>query len=324
MALLVHFYRFTVDQEDFIALLDQGITITSGDQLPEPAAFDFLVYPTPTKQWLEASPKLRAVIIPWAGIPSKTREIMRNYPEISLHNLHHNAFNTAELGFALLLAAAKHIIPLDQSLRRGDWTPRYEPAESILLRGRTALILGYGEIGQALKDYALGFGMRVLGIKNHPGQIKPEVGVEIYGSDQLNDLLPQADILFIALPLTEKTEDLISKDEIARMPEGSILINIGRGPIVNQYALYDALISGQLRAAGSDVWYNYPETKEKRHNTRPADVPFEKLDNFVLSPHRGGMVNEVETQRMKALAALLNAANRGEPIPNKVDLEAGY
>jgi phosphoglycerate dehydrogenase-like enzyme len=94
--------------------------------------------------------------------------------------------------------------------------------------------------------------------------------------------------------------------------------------VVNQYALYDALISGHLRAAGSDVWYNYPDSKGSRGNTPPANVPFNELDNFVLSPHRGGMVEEVEEQRIPALAALINAANRGEPIPNKVDLKEGY
>ena len=325
MPLHVHFYRLTLSDhnEQLQSLLQQDIKITYGEEIPDPPTYDILVYPTPTRKWLEASPNLRAIVIPWAGIPEKTREIMADYPQISVHNLHHNQFNTAELGLALLLSAAKRIIPMDQALRQNDWTPRYEPTKAILLRDRTALILGYGEIGQAIGNYCKGLGMRVIGIKNHPYRVN-ESEIKIYGNDKLHDLLPEVDVLLVTLPLTEKTENLIDKEEIALMPEGSILVNIGRGPIVNQFALYNALESGHLRSAGSDVWYNYPDSKEARNNTPPADVPFGELANFVLSPHRGGMVEEVETQRVRALAELLNAAIRGEPIPNKVDLDAGY
>ena len=326
MPLHVHFYQISFPShfEDFLALLDPEVKVSSGQEVPDPATFDILVYPTPTRKWLDASPNLRAVVVPWAGIPEKTLVLLQNYPEISLHNLHHNRFNTAELGFALLLAAAKRLIPLDQALRQNDWSPRYEKTDAVLLRDRTALILGYGEIGQALGEYCQGFGMQVLGVKNHPEIIDPDTNTKIFGTDKLKDLLPKAEVLLIALPLTDKTEGLIGEDEIALMPEGSLLVNIGRGPVVNQFALYGALKAGHLRAAGSDVWYNYPDSKEKRKNTPPADVPFGELDNFVLSPHRGGMVEDVEEQRMRALADLINAANRGEPIPNEVDLDQGY
>jgi phosphoglycerate dehydrogenase-like enzyme len=326
MPLNVHFYRdtFSDQKEAFDSLLDDEIKITSGDKIPQPADYDILIYPTPSPEWLEASPNLRALVIPWAGVPEKTREVMRDYPQINLHNLHHNNFNTAELGLALLLAAAKRLIPMDQALRKHDWTPRYEATKAVLLRGRTALILGFGEIGQALAEYCLVLGMQVLATKKHPETMEDLSAVKVHPAEALHELLPRTDVLLVALPLTDETEGLIGKKELKLMPEGSILINIGRGPIVDQQALYAALVDGHLRAAGSDVWYNYPESKENRENTPPADVPFGELDNFVLSPHRGGMVEGVEEQRMHALANLLNAACRGEPIPNKINLDAGY
>jgi phosphoglycerate dehydrogenase-like enzyme len=319
------FIRRIDDQlAEFKSMLDPDITITEGTEIPEPADFEVLVYPTPSREWLETSPDLRAVVVPWAGIPDKTREVLRDFPAISLHNLHHNNYNTAELGFALLLAAAKRLIPMDQALRRNDWRPRYGDQQAILLRGRTALILGFGEIGQALAGYCQGLGMTVIATKKHPEEYTGELKLAIYPDDQLHALLPKADVLLIALPLTPETEGLIGEIELQLMPHGSILVNIGRGPIVNPDALYEALKSGHLLAAGSDVWYTYPETKDARSNTPPADVPFSELDNFVLSPHRGGLVQKVDTQRAEALARLLNAANRGEPLPNKVDLDAGY
>lgn len=319
------FIRRIDDQlAEFKSMLDPDITITEGTEIPEPADFEVLVYPTPSREWLETSPDLRAVVVPWAGIPDKTREVLRDFPAISLHNLHHNNYNTAELGFALLLAAAKRLIPMDQALRRNDWRPRYGDQQAILLRGRTALILGFGEIGQALAGYCQGLGMTVIATKKHPEEYTGELKLAIHPDDQLHALLPKADVLLIALPLTPETEGLIGEIELQLMPHGSILVNIGRGPIVNPDALYEALKSGHLLAAGSDVWYTYPETKDARSNTPPADVPFSELDNFVLSPHRGGLVQKVDTQRAEALARLLNAANRGEPLPNKVDLDAGY
>ena len=319
------FIRRIGDQlAEFKSMLDPDITITEGTEIPEPADFEVLVYPTPSREWLETSPDLRAVVVPWAGIPDKTREVLRDFPAISLHNLHHNNYNTAELGFALLLAAAKRLIPMDQALRRNDWRPRYGDQQAILLRGRTALILGFGEIGQALAGYCQGLGMTVIATKKHPEEYTGELKLAIHPDDQLHALLPKADVLLIALPLTPETEGLIGEIELQLMPHGSILVNIGRGPIVNPDALYEALKSGHLLAAGSDVWYTYPETKDARSNTPPADVPFSELDNFVLSPHRGGLVQEVDAQRAEALARLLNAANSGEPLPNKVDLDAGY
>lgn len=326
MSLSVHFYQlnFVSYDDSFKSFLDPNIQYTEGKEIPQPANFEILVHPTPSKEWLEASTNLRAVVVPWAGIPQNTREILTNYPEISLHNLHHNNYNTAEMGLTLLLAAAKNLIPLDKKLRHNDWTPRYEDPRAIMLRNRTALILGFGEIGQALAAYCLGLGMKVMATKKHPEDYTGDLNVQIYPGEKLLELLPETNVLFVSLPLTDETKDLIGDKEINLLPIGSIVINIGRGPIVNQYALFDALKSEHLHSAGSDVWYNYPKSREDRDNTSPADVPFGELENFVLSPHRGGMVQEVESQRAQALANLLNSANRGELIPNKVDLEAGY
>lgn len=326
MSLRVHFYKLSFENltDEFKSMLDPKIIITEGREIPKKPNFDILVYPTPTAEWIESSPNLRALIIPWAGLPEKTQNLMLNYPKISVHNLHHNNNNTAEMGLTLLLAAAKRLIPMDQALRNNDWRPRYEVPKAILLRGKRALILGFGEVGQALAGLCLGLGMKVMATKKHPENYQGRLDVDLYPDNLLPDLLSTADALLIALPLTSETEGLIGATELKRMPQGSLLVNIGRGPVVDQWALYDALKSGHLRAAASDVWYNYPESREGRANTPPSDAPLGELENFVLSPHRGGMVENVEQQRITALAKLLNAANRGQTIPNKVDLTKGY
>ena len=326
MSLHVHLNRASKkeDIEMLKTLLSKDVLLTVGEDPQREANYDVLVHDAPSVEWIENHPNLRAIIIPWAGVNKETIQLLRQYPRISLHNLHHNNFNTAELGFALLLAASKNLVPMDQALRKNDWSTRFSMRKAILLREKTALILGFGEIGRALASYCLGLGMQVKAIRKHIEVETDDLSVDVYSADRLHQLLPKADVIFIALPLTEETKDLIGEKELMLLPKDSILINIGRGPVVNQFALYNALKSGHLAAAGSDVWYNYPNSRAAHFDTPPADVPFGELENFVLSPHRGGMVEDVEMQWAHALADLLNAANQNLPIPNRVDLEAGY
>ena len=164
--------------------------------------------------------------------------------------------------------------------------------------------------------------MRVLAIRRDPG-VGSE-GVAVHPPGALHDLLPQTDALLLTLPLTAETRGLIGAPELKLLPQGAILVNVGRGPLVDQEALYHALESGKLHGAGLDVWYNYPHDEESRCDTPPADFPFDQLDNVVMSPHRAGSTQETERLRLIHLAESLNAAARGEPIPNPVDLEAGY
>ena len=134
-----------------------AVRLTLGADLPSPAEFHILVAGRPERKHLIASQNLRAVIVPWAGIPEPTSELMREFPDIALHNLHHNALPVAEQAMALLLTASKFTVPMDRSLRTGDWRPRYNPNPSLLLNGRTALVLGYGAIGKEVARLCLGW-----------------------------------------------------------------------------------------------------------------------------------------------------------------------
>ncbi len=306
--------------------LDAGVRLTVGPELPMPATYRILVAGRPERHELTASPHLQALIVPWAGIPESTLRLMREFPQVAVHNLHHNALPVAEFALALLLAAAKRLVPMDQALRQHDWRPRYEPNPSLLLEGKTALILGYGAIGRKLAAVCRGLGMEVIAIRRQAAAKGPEQpsGVRVAPLQDLQHLLPQADVLLICLPHTPETEGLIGAQELALLPTEAVLVNIGRGPIVDEAALYHALRDGRLHAAGLDVWYNYPGDAEARAHTPPSAYPFHQLSNVVLSPHRAGGSTETERLRVIHLARLLNAAARGEPLPNRVDLEAGY
>jgi len=303
--------------------LDPKIELTFGDQIPDRAEYHILVGGVPTREFVEASSNLTKLVVPWAGLPISTRELMQEFPEITVHNLHHNAAPTGEMALALLFAAAKFVLPYDKALRSHDWAPRYQPNPSMLLHGKTALILGYGAIGKFVGKVLTAMEMRVLGVRRNP-VAELEGDVEIYGLVSLPQLLPQAEVLVISLPGTPETEGLLGEIELALLPQGAVLVNVGRGPIVEAGALYNALREGHLRGAGLDVWYNYPPDPESRSQTPPADFNFNELENVVMSPHRGGGSEDSEQLRMVHLAMLLNSAARGDSIPNRVDLAAGY
>ena len=307
------------------AHLDAEIHLTFGPDLPVPADYHVLVAGRPQREHLTASSNLHALIIPWAGLPEVTRELMRDFPHIAAHNLHHNAVSVAEMVLTLMLAAAKLVVPMDRALRAHDWTPRYHrPSPTILLEGKTALILGHGAIGQRVAHLCRALGMKVMAIRRRVAGPSADMPDEIYPPDALPSLLPQANVLIICLPHTSETTGLIGEDELALLPPGAVLVNVGRGPIVDEAALYHALHEGTLHSAGLDVWYNYPADEAARSHTPPSAYPFHELDNVVMSPHRAGGSDETETRRMKHLAALLNAAARGDEMPNRVDLQAGY
>jgi phosphoglycerate dehydrogenase-like enzyme len=306
--------------------LHPNIRLSLGPELPDPADYHHLITGRPKREALVASPNLRALIIPWAGLPESTRELMLAFPGIAVHNLHHNALPVAEHVIALLLAAAKFIVPMDRSLRRGDWTPRYGPNPSLLLAGKTVLILGYGAIGQQVGSLCRGLGMEVIGIRRRAGAALKELDnrTRLAGLDSLDSLLPQAQVLIVCLPHTPETEHLIGAEELSLLPPQAVLVNVARGPIVDEAPLYHALRDRTLYAAGLDVWYTYPAGEAARSYTLPSNYPFHELENVVMSPHRAGGSTETEKLRMEHLALMLNAAARGESMPNQVDLRAGY
>jgi len=310
--------------EHLCSRLDVGVHVSFG---PDPVALPdchVLVAGRPHREHLASSPRLRALIIPWAGLPETTRDLMRGFPRVAVYNLHHNAAPVAEMALALLLAAAKSIIPTDRLLRLGDWSPRYQTERPALLAGQTALILGYGAIGREVARLCRALGMQVLATRRHVSTVSTGLEDEVHPPEALRDLLPRANAVIVCLPLTPATTGLIGTEELALLPPGATLVNIGRASVIEEAALYQALSSGALHAAGLDVWYSYPSDEASRLHTPPSAYPFHQLDNVVMSPHRAGHAGPTERLRMEHLAASLNAAARGDTIPHRVDLDAGY
>jgi phosphoglycerate dehydrogenase-like enzyme len=308
---------------------------------------DILIEGRPSDQQIRKVRPSGAVIVPFAGVPPATASLLAGNPQLSLHNLHHNAPETAETAVALLLAATRRIVTADRALRSGDWTPRYTPEECLRLNGLKAAVLGLGSIGSRVACVLAALGMDVVGIRRSgraddvvhygfsPFLEQGTATIRVTNQEQLLDELKDSNVLAICLPQTPETEGLIGREELELLRKPSALVNVARAQIVKERDLYDALKNGVLHAAGLDVWYRYPKhpegvvpgyfdmPKEARH-TFPSDYPFHELDNVVMSPHRGGASHSSEAARVEHLAQLIQTFASKGAMPNRVDLSAGY
>jgi D-3-phosphoglycerate dehydrogenase len=179
-----------------------------------------------------------------------------------------NADTVAEHALYLMLALAKRGPALDRAVKGGAWPRSFGGLE---LRGRTCLVVGYGRIGRAVARRAAAFDMNIVIVD--PG---------FPGTKALNQALPQADFVVLACALTPETTHLIDAAALARMKRGAFLVNIARGPVVDEAALVAALEEGRLAGAGLDVLESEPPRR---------DHPLLARDDVVLTPHVAGFVD---------------------------------
>ncbi len=198
---------------------------------------------------------------------------------------------TADLGWALMMASARRIVEADNHLRRHGfpgWT-FMPPHMGVDVYGTTLGVVGAGRIGSAVARRAVGFGMDVLYHSRAPKpKLERDVGAERVS---LDELLSRSEFVVLCVPLTQQTEYMIGHRELSLMKEDAILVNIARGPVVDEEALVEALRNGRPRAAGLDVYEHEPQVHPE----------LLKLPNAVLTPHIGS-ATEATRKRMAHLA----------------------
>lgn len=274
-----------------------------------------------TEELMQKAKKLKHIQIPWTGFDNLGKEFLEGRDHFTVSNSHANSLAIAEHGISLLLAASKLLTKRDMGMRKGDWTSRYEEVNSVWLTGKTALIIGYGAIGKKMgKMLKHGFNMKIQAIKRSPSP--PDEIAEFIGNvDDLENVLPTADFVIVAVPLTEETRGLISKDQFSLMKSTAVLVNIARGPVVDEKALFEALKGKIIHSAGIDVWYNYPRGDQR---TIFQNYPFEELDNIVMTPHSAfKVIDREEVFTEDIIENIIRIFEGREPI-NQVNLNLGY
>jgi phosphoglycerate dehydrogenase-like enzyme len=205
----------------------------------------------------------------------------------------------SEMAWALIFAVAKRIGIEDRVIRAGGWQTGFP----VPLAGKTLGLLGAGRLGGAMVPVAKALGMDVIAWSPNLTEVRcAELGISWVTKDEL---LSAADVLGVFLVLSERSRNTLRADDLAKMKPGAIVVNISRGPIVDEEALIAALRSGQLAGAGLDVFDREP---------LPADHPFRSLENVVVTPHIGYVTEQGFRASWQRMAEDVAAYLAGSPI----------
>jgi phosphoglycerate dehydrogenase-like enzyme len=230
-------------------------------------------------------------------------------------NVHEHEIPIAEYVMAGILDNEIGLFRAEQTFSGADWgnlfRGRVTHGEAA---GRTVLVVGFGRIGKAIAVRARAFGMHVLGV-SRLGHAAPEAD-RIVDFRALAALLPLADYVVLACPLTEETRGLIGVAAFAAMRPTAMLINVARGEVVDEQALYEAMTARRIAAALLDVWYTYPAPGEP--NPQPSSFAFEAVPGVKCTPHVSAWTEGLMERRYRAMADNLARLHDGRPLLNVV------
>ncbi|HSF96436.1 MAG TPA: 2-hydroxyacid dehydrogenase [Thermohalobaculum sp.] len=310
--------RLAVQREALLrARLDERWRITTwqpGDDpvedfAPRAAAADMIVGGAiPLESWPPV-PKLKLFQIPWTG--HEWTSAGRMPKGVPVCNCFEHEISIAEYVLAAMLEWQVGLRRMDRDFRARGWGglgvasgPQHGE-----LYGGTLGVIGYGHIGHEVAVRARAFGMKVVGVRRAQPPCPPEL--EWLGTmDRLDELLAVSDFVLVACGLNAETRGLIDAPRLARMQPGAVIVNVARGAIIDEAALYSALKARQIGGAVLDVWYNYQEPGEP--DVWPSNLPFHELDNVICSAHESASTQAQVERRWDFVAANLNRVARGE------------
>ena len=272
---------------------------------------DVLVNGVFKAEWTAHVPRLRLIHAVGAGYDGI--QLAAVPAGVRVANVYGHDYGIAEYVFMTMAALNRELFAADRDLREGRW--RGGPLRE--LRGRTLLIVGLGHIGREVARWAHFVGMRGSAVTEHPSEERRQAaGLERLGSlADLAEYARDAQFLVVAVPHAADTENLVGEQVLAALAPTSYLINVGRGSVVDQWALYHALRDGRLAGAAVDVWYHYPDSDSPQ---LPADAPLHELPNIIITPHTSGYTEGTMRHRWAAIAENIRRLTTGEPLANVV------
>ena len=300
-------------------LAPEGVRIVIGS---EPQAFDGAPTPDAVLDCWSGRRRIAGVLerapdLPWFHSRATGLDIVL-VPELvaspAILTTGRGAFSSslAEFVVASLLFFVKDLGRMVKSHEAGVW----DPFDIEMLQGRTLGIVGYGDIGRAAAERVRPLGMRVLALRRRPERSVGDPLVdEVLPPERLDDLMARADDVLVAAPLTPATRGLVDAAALAAMKPDGVLVNVGRGAVVDEAALVAALLEGRIRGAALDVFETEP---------LPADHPFWSLPNVLLSPHCADHVPGWIEDVMHVFLKNLERFRRGETLLNVADKIHGY
>ncbi|HEY2778733.1 MAG TPA: D-2-hydroxyacid dehydrogenase [Gaiellaceae bacterium] len=282
----------TEEQQARFAELVASAEIILGYPREDPAQIAWLVRTAPHLRWVQATFAGAGQQLAAAGLAREDVERIAWTSSVGIH-----ATPLGEWALFGILALTKGLPRLEADRQARHWA--HYPVDEA--RGTTVLIAGLGEIGREVARLADAFGMHVLSTRRAEGD--------------LDELLPRADSVVVTLPLTDETRGMFDRRRIDLMKRGAIFVNIGRGPVVDEVALIDALRSGHLRGAALDVYATEP---------LPTDSPLWELDNVILSPHTAAQSIHENERIVELFVANLRRYLAGEELKSRIRTDLFY
>jgi phosphoglycerate dehydrogenase-like enzyme len=268
-----------------------------------------------TAEMAQAAAKLRLIHTVGAGTDKVAFDALP--PETLVANTFHHEQSIAEYIVAAAVMLRRDFLAQDRELRHNRWaTSVYDPHMPQQSTLGEALIgfVGFGHIGRRAWGLFRAFGCTAAAVTGS-GRV-PDRGLAWAGdARELGRLMAECDVAVVSAPLNEHTEGMIGAEQLRALGPDGVLINVGRGALVQERALYDALADGVIRAAAIDVWYRYPSADGV---APPSDLPFAELPNLLMTPHSSGVTRDTFTGRVDDIAANIGRLQRGEPLRNVV------
>ena len=261
------------------------------------------------------APRLRLVQVPLAGTDAIDASALPR--GVTLCNAYGHEPALGEFAIMAMLAWRHRFPEIATSFRAGSW--RWSPLAGGPLRGeiagQTVGIVGLGHIGREVAWRAAALGCRVLAANRTPREKPPSVE-RVFPLADLDRMLAESDIVVLSCALTPETRGLIDARRLAAMKPGAFLINLARGPVADEDALYRALRDGVIGGAALDTWWRYPSADEPE--PRPSRHPFHELPNVVMTPHCSPWTAGTVERRSRDVARNIDRFVRGEPLENVV------
>jgi phosphoglycerate dehydrogenase-like enzyme len=264
---------------------------------------------------MPAAPRLQLLQIPGAGLDQIKFEQVP--PQATICNAYGHDVAGGEYVVMSMLAWCHQLIPAHQSMMAGSWHMSGRTGAPLHdeLEGKTVGILGLGPIGLAAAKRAKAFGTTVIGC-NRTLREKPDYLAKTYSLDQLHEFLRRCDFVAVCIALTPQTVALIDRAALAQMKPNAVIINVARGAIIEEDALYEALATKQIGGAVIDAWYRYPTPDDL--TIPPSKRPFATLPNVIMTPHSSIWTHGMIERRWTDIAANIDALCDGGRLKNIV------